>query len=222
MTDATRMYVVHLAAAISIRNLHEEVSARCPQGCSIPSEEWLRLQFWPKTAHMKSLHYTGRLKVKFMIQQRQWRKDHPDTHYAAAIYRYLREYEVQVWEHASFVSLDDKHRVKVGEPRFPVAAAERGRKVLVSVGSSFQVGDHDFTKFSIIPSVQLHVDIPTDISDSGAVHVGLKEGAFEPSTVTYVSCAVYWRRKSLNPFYFFSQMEVLTIASPISLSNLAW
>ena len=31
-----------------------------------------------------------------------------------------------------FISLDDKHRIKVGEPGFPVAVAERGRKVLVS------------------------------------------------------------------------------------------
>ncbi len=28
--------------------------------------------------------------------------------------------------------MDDKHRLKVGEPGIPVAAAERGRQVLVS------------------------------------------------------------------------------------------
>ena len=50
----------------------------------IRSEEWLCLQFGPKTAHIKSLLYTGRL--KFMIQQRQWWKDHPDAQYAAAIF----------------------------------------------------------------------------------------------------------------------------------------
>ena len=44
-----------------------------------------------------------------------------------------------------FFSLDDKHRVKVGEPGFPVAAAEHGRRVLVGRDSAFQVGDHDFT-----------------------------------------------------------------------------
>ena len=45
--------------------------------------------------------------------------------------------------------------MKVGEPGFPVAAAERGRRVLVSRDSSFEVGDHDFTKFGIVPSVCL-------------------------------------------------------------------
>lgn len=57
--------------------------------------------------------------------------------------------------------MDDKHRVKVGEPHYPVAAAERGKKVLVSRGTSFEVADHDFTKFSLVPSVSLVVDIPT-------------------------------------------------------------
>ena len=45
------------------------------------------------------------------------------------------------------VCIDDKHRLKVGEPWFPVAAAERGRKVIVRAGTTFEVGDHDFTKF---------------------------------------------------------------------------
>lgn len=54
------------------------------------------------------------------------------------------------------VCLDDKHQMKVGEPGFPVAAAEYGKRVLVRVGTTFEVDNHDFTKFSLIPSV-LHV-----------------------------------------------------------------
>ena len=83
------------------------------------------------------------------------------------------------------VCIDDKHRLKVGEPGFPVAAAERERKVLVRAGTTFEVGDHDFTKFSIIPSVSLLVDIPDTISQSwyrGQVFVGYKDAAFEPSS----------------------------------------
>ena len=49
-----------------------------------------------------------------------------------------------------FIYLDDKHCTKVGEPGFPVAAAEWGRRVLVSMTKSFQVGDHDFTKFALV------------------------------------------------------------------------
>ena len=84
------------------------------------------------------------------------------------------------------VCLDDKHRIKVGEPGFPVAAAERGKKVLVKVGGSFEVGDHDFTKFSLVPSVTLVNTIPSEISGSwyrGSVYFALKEGAFELSSL---------------------------------------
>ena len=36
-----------------------------------------------------------------------------------------------------FASMDDKHRVKIGEPSCPVAAAERGRQV-IEVGQAFK------------------------------------------------------------------------------------
>jgi len=88
--------------------------------------------------------YTERLKIQFMIQQRQFRKQHPDQHYAAAIFRYERQYACMFRQHCAFLSIDDKHRIKVGEPNFPVAAAERGRQVVVSMNKSFQVGDHNF------------------------------------------------------------------------------
>lgn len=64
------------------------------------------------------------------------------------------------------ICADDKHRLKVGEPDFPVAAAERGQRVIVSLKEEFQVGDHDFTCFSIIPSVIFCVDIQESIKGS--------------------------------------------------------
>ncbi len=121
-----------------------------------------------------------------MIQQRQFRKHHPDEHYAAAIFRYQREHALKYRDYSGFICLDDKHRIKVGEPGFPVAAAERGRRVIVSKTQTFQVGDHDFTKFSLVPSVTLVVSIPEKIiCDSwydGKVYIGLKDAVFEPSS----------------------------------------
>ena len=81
--------------------------------------------------------------------------------------------------------IDDKHKLKIGEPGFPVAAAERGRRVLVRSGTYCEVGDHDFTKSSMTPSVALVVDIPDKIEDSwyaGQVFVGYKDSTFEPSS----------------------------------------
>ena len=178
--------VTQLAKAISVRDLCEQVSRRCLPGTPTPSDEWLRLQFWPKTPKANvSLHYTGRLNVRFMVQKRQFRKNHEDEHYAAAIFRYLREYAIKLKDVCTMVCIDDKHRLEVGEPGFPVAAAERGREVLVRAGTTFEVGDHDFTKFSIVPFVALVVDIPDEICQSwyrGQVFVGYKDAAFEPSS----------------------------------------
>ena len=165
--DRRHTEVVHLARAISVRDLRQQVMARCPEGIKVLSESWIQLQFWLKTPHAKSkVHYTGKLDVRFMVQARQFRKTHCDSHYAAALFRYEREYAIMFKDYCSFVCLDDKHRIKIGEPEYPGAAVERGRKVIVSRNSSFDVADHDFTKFSIVPSVCFFVDIPDSIEVS--------------------------------------------------------
>lgn len=48
--------------------------------------------------------------------------------------------------------MDEKHRIKVGEPKYPVAATDRNLCVLVGSGETFEVEDHDHAKFGIIPS----------------------------------------------------------------------
>ena len=117
-----------------------------------------------------------------MIQKRQFRQDHVDAHYCAAIFRYLREYAVMFGDFSLFLCMDDKHRLKIGVPGVPVAAVERGRQVHISLT---EVCDHDFTRFSVIPTVSLIVDIPTTIDGSwydGQVLVSLKDAVFEPSS----------------------------------------
>ena len=84
-----------------------------------------------------------------------------DAHYCAANWKYMREYAIKHKSLVTLVSLDDKHKVKCGEPSYPVAAAERGKKVIVGENHVMAVGDHDFTKFTIIPSVDLVVSINT-------------------------------------------------------------
>ena len=184
--DRRHTQVVHLAKAISIRDLREQVSNRCQPDTPIPSDEYIRLQFLPRRKNTKTAeYYTGKLDVKRMVQQRQWRKSHEDSHYCACIFRYMREYALLMRELSALVCMDDKHRVKVGEPSCPVAATERGRQVIVHGKSVFQVADHDFTRFSIIPSVVFEVNIPDSIAGSwynGFVHVLYKDAAFEPSS----------------------------------------
>ena len=46
--DCRHGQVTHLARAISIRDFVTQVRSRYPEGTAIPSEEWVRLQLWPK------------------------------------------------------------------------------------------------------------------------------------------------------------------------------
>jgi hypothetical protein len=159
--------ICHLSRAISIRDLVDQVSARCLAGTQIPCLEWVRLQFRPKTSSaIQQVHHTGRFKMKYMVQQRQFRHSHIDAHYAAASFRHMRDYSLLVKQYCTFICLDDKHKISVGEPHYPVAAADRGWRVLVKEGERFMVGDNDFTKFSLVPSVVFIISIPIEITGS--------------------------------------------------------
>ena len=178
--------VTHLATAMNTRHLYDSVVKDCGDGIPTPSIQWLRLQFWPRRCNsLSATRQKGTLRIKFMVQARQFRKSHVDVHYASSLFRYQKEFAVKFREYCSYISCDDKHTIKVGEPGFPVASAERGKQVLVDMNTKFQVGDHDFTKFKLIPSVHLDIAIPEDIQGSfyrGKVHVGLKDSCFESSS----------------------------------------
>ena len=85
------------------------------------------------------------------------------------------------------MSLNDKHKVPVGEPGYPVTSVEHGKKVPIGTGPgmAFEVGDHDFTRYSLTPSVALFMDIRDSIEGlfyHGKVCVGVKDSIFEPSS----------------------------------------
>jgi len=178
--------IMHLARAISVKDLRNQIIKICPEGTPIPSVQWLRLQFWPKNPwNLSSLQYTGNLPLKFMIQIRQLHLHHIDSHYASAIFRYLKELAIKFKDHTWLVFLDDKHRCKIGEPGHPVAAIERGKQVVVTTNETFAVSDHDFTKCSLIPSVTMLCNIPDNMEGSfyrGQVNIGLKDAAFQASS----------------------------------------
>ena len=71
------------------------------------------------------------------------------------------------------------------EPSNPVAAVDRGKRVVVSLDRKFVVADHDHMKCSIVPSVAMVCNIPQSIDESfyrGRVFVGIKDCIFEPSS----------------------------------------
>ena len=102
--------VTHLATALNVRALHDQVKKRLPEGSPIPSIQWLRLQFWPqRSTAATSKYFTGKIKLTFMVQSRQFRCFHVDAHYASALFRYQKEFTIRFWDYAIFFCMDDKH-----------------------------------------------------------------------------------------------------------------
>ena len=147
--------------AISIRDLREIIINRLevkhsiplPSNINIPSNEWIRLQFWPTNPiSARAMHYTGQFNIKYQIQARQLRKDHPDAHYCACLFHYLREFAILYHEYVCFIAADDKHKIPIGEG-VTTSTGVRNKKSLVGVNSTLVASDHDFTKLSLTPSV---------------------------------------------------------------------
>ncbi|XP_078597452.1 uncharacterized protein LOC144873716 [Branchiostoma floridae x Branchiostoma japonicum] len=186
VNDRRHGQVCYMALAMSIPDFISQVAKRLPKETNIPCPSWVSLQFWPKNAFAdKAVRYTGRLGVKYMVQSRQLNHNHPDCHYAAAVFKYMKEFAVMFKDYSAFVCLDDKHSIKVGEPGYPVAAVDRGKSVLVAKDTVFVVADHDFTKVKLVPSVTLVCDIPESACESfyrGKVFVCLKDATFQPSS----------------------------------------
>ena len=83
------------------------------------------------------------------------------------------------------VSTDDKNKIKVGEPDYPISAVTRGKRLLVAHGQSLQASDHDFSKISLVPTIVLIHEIPNSMGESfyrRIPYVYLKIHATEPSS----------------------------------------
>ena len=182
--------VTNMSIAISARDLYERcVHEAKEEGLNdegIPSLSWFRFQFWPKNPYTHSaLNYTGRLAIRYMVQQRNIRKFSEDDHYCNALYKYAREIAIRFKDFTAFISTDDKNKIKVGEPDCPIAAVTRGKKVLVAHGHVVQAADHDFSSITLTPTVVLLNDVPNTVDDSwyrGQPFVYIKITATEPST----------------------------------------
>ena len=176
----------HMALAMSVRDFRDRVAETLPEGTPVPSAKWLAFQFQPKNAyHASAAQYTGHLNVRFLVQARQLHHEHFDCHYAAVVFRYMRELAVLLKNRCTLISVDDKHSIKIGEPGYPVAALDRGKQAIVGKGQPVMVADHDFTKGKLTPSVALVHTIPDSIDQSfyqGKVYVTMKDSIFELSS----------------------------------------
>ena len=180
--------VCHSGIAMSVPDLLKVIQSSLPENVSVPSEKWLFLQFQPRNPYLKSaIHFTGRFNLKFKVQSRQLNTDHQDAHYAAAIFRYLKEFCVRFKDNTALVFVDDKASIPICEPGVPMATVARGKQTIVHGDTPFMVADHDTaTKCKIVPSTILMPDIPDTIEDGslyrGTVCTILKDSIFQSSS----------------------------------------
>ena len=96
----------------------------------------------------------------------------------------MREQIITHKDHAALVSIDDKNKIKIGEPKCLITAATRGKRMLVATNQLLQAADHDFSTISVTPTVVLLHHIPADVEDSwyhGIPNIYLKLHATESS-----------------------------------------
>ena len=201
--DERRNRVAHMSHFISQRDLYEQAKAKCTGDTCIPSLAWVALQYQPKSAQAHSaLRYTGKLDVRYAVQSRQLRAHHEDDHYCLSLFKLQRAMCVSLREYASFVCLDDKAKIPVGEPHHFMATGVHSRAGLVAGGPSLQALDHDqASRGSLTPSVVLACTVPEDTGGSFyncILQVLVKDTVLQPS----------------SPFHH--SVELATILSPSS------
>ena len=108
---------LYLPFAISVEDLVETISSHVPEGTPIPTNEWVRLQFWPKgPTTARVLNYSGRFEIKFTVQTRQIRGSHDDVLFCQFQLRLVKHFAVRFKDNASMLCLDYKAVIIVGEP----------------------------------------------------------------------------------------------------------
>ena len=72
---------LYLAKAVSLKDLHQRVKERIPEGTNIPSVKWLRYQFQPLNPRANTAkYYKDEMNIKMMVQKRQVRLSYRVKH----------------------------------------------------------------------------------------------------------------------------------------------
>lgn len=219
--DAGGGVVLQRSANVSFRDIYERAVRLAGEGAAIPSQRWMEFQFWPKDASLRSsVNYTGRMKVTMAAQSAQLRKFHPDQIVGHVEFKYLKHLAVLKRIHTDMLCGDDKHKVNVGEVGFPVGAAVKTRRVVVGEGEVLAKADHDFSRFNLIPSVTLKVDIPESVDESfytGQTTVTIKDAITQPSSaVRHVAESMFAAPEpSKGYYYLFALLLLCTIEAAI-------
>ena len=180
----------NLALAVSVQDLHEsclsEKKHQTTQKGRIPSQLRFKFQFRPKNPCVYfSMNFSGCLKFWYLAQQKNIRKLSEDDHHCNMLFNFSREIAIRFNEHSTFASTNNKSKIKVREPGYPISTVRRGGNILVAKTYTAQLADHNFSSMTITPTVALISDIPPKVDNSWnrAPHYEfLKITATEPSS----------------------------------------
>lgn len=157
----------HLSNWISLQELIDAAAEKSPEGTLIPSKTLVRIQFTPRNPYAQNaLNFTSRIPVQYKIQKRQLRVSHPDQHFCAAQFKYLKQKAVELGDQGVLVCCDHKAKLPTGDHGVPVSTGVRGKKTLMPTSLELVACDHDMTKSSLCPSVYLRCTTPESIEKS--------------------------------------------------------
>ena len=154
---------------------------------NIPSYFWFLLQFWPTYCMTsKMLHETSKFKIRRMVQTWLSHKSNPNSHYANAVFKFMKIWAVKTRQNLAFFSADVKCKVSIGEPDCPIVLVTCGKRIIVGSNETFMIGDHHFIKLSLTPVAYLLHELPK-----------LDDSEESPKVGEWYTGQVYYRLKSM-------------------------
>jgi len=147
------------------------------------SRSALYLRLLPRNcATTEGKRHTKTVPVKLLRARNTERKQHEDTHFAAATIKFLKDVCVLLGKQSvCVISQDDKAKVHLGLP-----AAKKQGPILMKVDYMIKLPDHDFvvaSRHKLIPSVYAALEIKKDhVSYSGPTYIAIRSGKHDSST----------------------------------------
>ena len=175
----------HCSNPFCLRAWIEKAKEYLPEDVPMPSLQHVRLQFKPSySRHEVSKYFYRRFNVVKKTQRKALQCHNPDMHYANSNSKKFRTVIVNEFspDDTLIASVDDECHVKFGDPKNPLALAQKAKPQWVSEDVEVKAADHDTViKSTIAPSVMLHIDHPcyNNLGSfyKGQVYVGLKDNS---------------------------------------------
>ena len=96
--------------------------------------------------------------IRHMVQAQLFQKSNPDTHYAHAVFKFMREWAVKNHQNIAFLAQRQNATYLLGNMDISDCSNNKAEKSYC--WSQWKVTNHDFSKLFIIPEAYLLHEIP--------------------------------------------------------------